>query len=121
MSTRQLQIKLNIGGTIFLTTRPTLEKSTYFRQLLDPNSNTHINRDGSILIDRDATHFRHILNYLRDKTVPYLYPPEHKQLLVEARFYNITELVRELEAVTSAQGMGGRGRKTTKRRRRHYK
>jgi len=115
------KILLNIGGTKFHATRATLQKCEYFSVMLDPKTKTHFESDGSIFIDRDGTHFRHILNYLRDKTVPYLYPPEHKQLLVEARFYNITGLVRELEAVTSAQGMGGRGRKTTKRRRRHYK
>ena len=115
------KILLNIGGMRFHSTRTTLEKCEYFSVMLDRNTKTHFESDGSIFIDRDGTHFRHILNYLRDKTVPYLYPPEHKQLLVEARFYNITGLVRELEAVTSAQDMGGRGRKTTKRRRRNYK
>jgi len=58
---------------------------------------------------------------LRDKTVPELYPPERKQLLVEARFYDITGLVRELASQSSVQGMGGRSKKATKRRRRRYK
>jgi hypothetical protein len=58
---------------------------------------------------------------LRDKTVPDLYPPERKQLLVEARYYNITGLVRELETKSYVQGMGVRSKKTTKRRRKNYK
>jgi len=115
------KILLNIGGMRFHATRATLENSQFFGEMLDRRSKTHFESDGSIFIDRDGTHFRHILNYLRDKSVPDLYQPERKQLLVEARYYNITGLVRELEAQNSAQGMGGRGRKTTKRRRRHYK
>ena len=113
-------IQLNVGGTKFHTTRTTLKNCEFFSAILEERRRTHFNTQ-FIYIDRDGTHFRHILNYLRDKTVPYLYPPEHKQLLVEARYYNITGLVRELEAQNSAQGMGGRGKKTTKRRRRYYK
>jgi hypothetical protein len=112
------KILLNIGGTRFHVTRNTLQQSTYFSTLLDRESKTHFESDGSIFIDRDGTHFRHILNYLRDKTVPELYPPERKQLLVEARFYDITGLVRELASKSSVQGMGVRSKKTTKRRRR---
>jgi hypothetical protein len=109
------KILLNIGGTKFYTRRATLENSQWFSEMIDRRYPLEF------FVDRDGTHFRHILNYLRDKTVPDLYPPERKQLLVEARYYNITGLVRELEAQSSAQGMGGRGKKTTKRRRRHYK
>jgi hypothetical protein len=115
------KILLNIGGMKFHATRATLENSQFFGSLLDRRSKTHFESDGSIFIDRDGTHFRHILNYLRDKTVPDLYPPERKQLLVEARYYNITGLVRELETKSSVQGMGVRSKKTTRRRRRHYK
>jgi hypothetical protein len=112
-------VVLNIGGTKFYSTRATLENSQFFSAMLDTRSKTHYKLE--FFVDRDGTHFRHILNYLRDKTVPDLYPSERKQLLVEARYYNITGLVRELEAQSSAQSMGGRGKKTTKRRRRHYK
>jgi hypothetical protein len=121
MSTRQNQIKLNIGGTIFTTTRPTLVKSTYFTQLLDPNSNMHINTDGSIFIDRDATHFRHILNYLREGLVPSLNSSDMDQLISEADHYKLTDLIAALRAKLTGPGMGGRSRKATKRRRRRYK
>ena len=112
------KIFLNIGGIKFQSTRATLANSDseFFSEMANRRR-----QPLEFFLDRDGTHFRHILNYLRDKTVPDLYPSERKQLLVEARYYNITGLVRELEAQSSVQGMGGRGKKTTKRRRRYYK
>jgi len=121
MSSKQAQIKLNIGGTIFSTTRATLENSTYFRQLIYPRSNTHFNTDGSIFIDRDGTHFRHIINYLRDNTVPSLNASELEQLLTEANFYQLNDLAAALRAKRTGSVSGGRSRKATKRRRRRYK
>ena len=53
--------------------------------------------DGSYFIDRDGTHFRYILNYLR---TGYLLAPEdklvRKELLEEAQFYQIRGIVDEL-------------------------
>ena len=53
--------------------------------------------DGSFFIDRDGTHFRFILNYLRDgKTIL----PEDKtslrQLEAEAKFYQIQGLINAI-------------------------
>jgi|688.fasta_scaffold386456_2 hypothetical protein len=115
------KILLNIGGTKFQATRATLENSEFFGAMLDRRSKTHFDSDGSIFIDRDGTHFRHILNYLRDKTVPDLSLSERKQLLVEARYYKITGLIAELQGLSRVQGMGVRSKKTTKRRRKNYK
>ena len=54
--------------------------------------------DGSYFIDRDGTHFRYILNYLRtgelvvpdDKTVRH-------ELLIEAKFYQVEGIIDVLE------------------------
>ena len=115
------KILLNIGGTHFESKRATLEKCPYFRRLLDPTARTHIEMDRSIFIDRDRTHFRHILNYLRDGEVPnYLTPADVYQLIREAKFYEMTEMVLQLRSSMNP-GMGGRSRvkKTTRRRRRN--
>ena len=58
------KILLNIGGKRHETTRATLEKCPYINRKLDRTTETHFERDGSIFINRDGTHFRHILNYL---------------------------------------------------------
>ena len=55
--------------------------------------------DGSYFIDRDGTHFRHILNYLR--TGKLVLPDDkvvRKELLSEAEFYRIDGILDELKA-----------------------
>jgi hypothetical protein len=57
---------------------------------------------GRYFIDRDGTHFRHILNYLRDGS--FAFPPSVRdELLQEARFYQLEELLAHLEG---RQGTG---------------
>ena len=55
--------------------------------------------DGSYFIDRDGTHFRYILNYLRTGQ---LVVPEDKiirrELLTEAEFYQIQGIIDEMKA-----------------------
>ena len=58
---------------------------------------TKPDEDGTYFIDRDGTHFRYILNYLRtgelvvpdDKTVRH-------ELLIEAKFYQVEGIIKEL-------------------------
>ena len=55
--------------------------------------------DGSYFIDRDGTHFRYILNYLR--TGQLVVPEDkivRKELLTEAEFYQIEGIINELKA-----------------------
>ncbi len=52
--------------------------------------------EGRYFMDRDGTHFRHILNYLRDGT--FNFPTAVQQeLLAEARFFQLRELIQYLE------------------------
>ena len=60
---------------------------------------TKPSEDGSYFIDRDGTHFRHILNYLR--TGQFTVPDDNilrKELLAEAEFYQVEEIISELTA-----------------------
>ena len=53
--------------------------------------------DGSYFIDRDGTHFRYILNYLR--TGQLIVPEDEivrREILVEAKFYRIEGIINEL-------------------------
>ena len=92
-------IKLNVGGQYFTTSLETLTK--------DPGSMLHAMfsgrfdikpaEDGSYFIDRDGTHFRHILNYLR--TGQLIVPKDEvvcMELLREAEFYQIQGILAEL-------------------------
>ena len=60
---------------------------------------TKPSEDGSYFIDRDGTHFRHILNYLR--TGQFTVPDDkilRKELLAEAEFYQVEGMISELTA-----------------------
>ena len=58
---------------------------------------TKPSEDGSYFIDRDGTHFRYILNYLR--TGELIVPDDkivRKELLAEAKFYQVEGIIEEL-------------------------
>lgn len=83
-----MMITLNIGGTIFLTTKETLSsRGSHFFSNLVQYSN-----DADFFIDRDGTHFRFVLNFLRGST----YLPKQRNILLEllheADFYCLQEL-----------------------------
>jgi BTB/POZ domain len=69
------QVSLNLSGTVFITTRDTLERDTrtYFaamlRMALPPPPPTEPPAVSDFFIDRDPTHFRYVLNYLRDSHI----------------------------------------------------
>jgi len=55
---------------------------------------------GVFFIDRDGTHFRYILNYLRDGGISEVSIPNkstQEELLTEAKFYQLPGLVEYLE------------------------
>ena len=95
-------IKLNVGGTVFLTTKPTLakDKKSFLHRLCqeDPDLPSLKDENGAYLIDRDPRYFPVILNYLR-----------HGKLIVEpnlcvegveeeAEFYNLSSLLETLRS-----------------------
>jgi hypothetical protein len=95
------RVKLNVGGTVFETTRTTLcGSSAYFSQLLGDNF-----KDGTqeeVFIDRDPHAFRHVLSLLR-APCEYHYPPCYRSELdyygIDAEF---TEQEPEPECFTEA-------------------
>ncbi|KAG8257927.1 BTB/POZ domain-containing protein kctd5 [Homalodisca vitripennis] len=62
-------VKLNVGGTCFLTTKTTLSRdpNSFLYRLCKEDSDLISDRDerGAYLIDRDPTYFSPVLNYLR--------------------------------------------------------
>ena len=93
-------VKLNIGGQYFTTNVQTLRKdpNSMLAAMFSGKFDTKPSEDGSFFIDRDGTHFRFILNYLRDGV---LILPEGatalKQLHQEAEFYLIQGILDELK------------------------
>ena len=57
--------------------------------------------DGTYFIDRDGAHFRYVLSFLRDGSLdPQTLPTDRtslRQIICEARYYQLDELVVHLE------------------------
>ncbi|XP_030631395.1 BTB/POZ domain-containing protein KCTD5 [Chanos chanos] len=90
-------VRLNVGGTVFLTTRQTLLKEqTSFLYRLCQQEDLHSDTDetGAYVIDRDPTYFGPILNYLRHGKLVYNKELAEEGVLEEAEFYNITPLIK---------------------------
>merc|ERR1739842_71925 len=92
-------VKLNVGGTNFLTTRTTCCKdpnSFLCRLVQEDPELLHTDKDetGAYLIDRDPTYFGPVLNYLRHGKLVINKDLAEEGVLEEAEFYNITDLIR---------------------------
>ena len=93
-------VKLNVGGHYFATSVQTLTKdpNSMLAAMFSGKFEMKPSEDGSFFIDRDGTHFRFILNYLRNGE---LILPEGatflKELEAEAKFYQIQGILDELK------------------------
>ena len=94
-------VKLNVGGQHFTTSVQTLTKdpSSMLAAMFSGKFDMKPSEDGSFFIDRDGTHFRFILNFLRTGKLTL---PEGatftKELEEEAEFYKIQGLIDALRS-----------------------
>ena len=92
-------VKLNVGGQHFTTSVQTLTKdpNSMLAAMFSGRFDMKPSEDGSFFIDRDGTHFRFILNFLRTGKLTL---PEGatfiKELEEEAEFYQIQGLIDAL-------------------------
>nr|XP_058953323.1 uncharacterized protein LOC131780736 [Pocillopora verrucosa] len=98
-------LKLNVGGHMFTTSLETMTKDpgSMLHAMFSSRFDTKPGEDGSYFIDRDGTHFRYILNYLR--TGELIVPNDEiirRELLAEAKFYQVEGMINELEPTPSA-------------------
>ena len=93
-------IKLNVGGTIYETSLESLTKYpvNLLTEMFSESFRLKQSSDGSYFIDRDGTHFRHILNYLRCGTIPVLsiLKRDSEEILKEAEYYGLAGLVKAI-------------------------
>ncbi|XP_024542575.1 FH protein interacting protein FIP2 isoform X1 [Selaginella moellendorffii] len=98
-------VHLNVGGMQFTTTVDTLthrDTGSMLAIMFSGRHRLHIDANkGSVFIDRDGTHFRHILNYLRDGVTPALDTSSVQELLREAEYYQLSGLIEALTAVSN--------------------
>ena len=62
-------INLNVGGTVFATSRETLEAAgdSFFSSLIGENFKAERDHNNNLFIDRDPKLFRDVLNFLRSQ------------------------------------------------------
>ena len=101
-------VKLNVGGEVFCTTLQTLMKGdTIFSEMFSDGIPTKQGEDGSVFIDRDGTHFRTVLNFLRDGSIPKpTMKREVEELKREAEFYRIESLVEYCNTLQNEEKFG---------------
>ncbi|KAH8036509.1 hypothetical protein HPB51_000774 [Rhipicephalus microplus] len=113
-------VKLNVGGTCFLTTRTTLcrdPKSFLYRLCQeDPELDSDKDETGAYLIDRDPTYFGPILNYLRHGKLVINKDLAEEGVLEEAEFYNIAELVKMVKRLIQERQQHHKSRDARKAR-----
>ena len=88
-------VHLNVGGHLFITSKSTLlnDPNSILAAMFSQRFKLEKQKDGSYFVDRDGTHFRHVLNYLRMGRLPRSVIEEvGDELLEEAEFYNIKGL-----------------------------
>lgn len=92
-------VLLNVGGTYFMTSRPTLTRSTPtnspLHQLSVSSTNVQFDRDdkGAYLIDRDPAYFQVVLNFLRHGHILPTRDTTDEGILIEAEYFNLPELI----------------------------
>ena len=94
-------MRLSVGGVHFETSLDTLcsDPNSMLSAMFSGRHNVMKDEEDRYFIDRDGTHFRYILNYLRDGNT-YI-PVENLQLVdelyEEVKFFNIENLLQRLE------------------------
>ncbi|CCD64930.1 BTB domain-containing protein [Caenorhabditis elegans] len=91
-------VKLDVGGTIFKTSKSTLTKfDGFFRTMLGSGIGLNVDESGCIFIDRSPKHFDLILNFMRDGCLAL--PKNERdltELMAEAQYYLLDGLIDRL-------------------------
>jgi len=95
-------IHLNVGGHKYMTTLMTLRSrmDSRFADMFNGVEPVHRDADGHFFIDRDGSCVHHILNFLRDGSVPIgLSHMQRLNLLRETKYYRLDSLQTMLGGV----------------------
>jgi hypothetical protein len=101
------QVKLDVGGCRFTTSLTTLQRfpDSMIGAMFSGRHALPLDDEGYFFIDRDGTHFRHILNFMRSpesfssKGLP---ADVVRDLLVECEYYGLVDVMFEEPAATNA-------------------
>ncbi len=116
-------VKLNVGGTLFVTSESTLTwpgSDTFLATMLNGSLPSMQDESGAYFLDRDPKMFSMILNYLRTRHVGSISPllvsfvqvradsiGDVVSLRSEALFFGITQLVTKIDVCSDRSACGG--------------
>lgn len=109
-------ITFNVGGSLFSTSRLTLIKNTPpnspLHRVSNGSTNIEWDRDscGAYMIDRDPMFFQALLNYLRTGHLILSRDTPAEGVLVEAEYFNVPELIKEIKQRLAATNRNHRRR-----------
>lgn len=95
-------VSFNVGGTLFTVNAKTIAEFTDFCPLFRDalNGSGRRSSDGALLVDRDGSTFRHVINFLRNGKVLVL--PDHFDewdlLMADSKYYGIKALEEAIAA-----------------------
>lgn len=96
-------VNLNVGGTIFSTSRETLNAGgdSFFASLISENFKVERDQHNNIFIDRDPKLFSAVLNFLRNQcthlSIDRCNRAKLQSLQAEAEFYAVLPLIDECQ------------------------
>ncbi|CAO4367592.1 unnamed protein product [Caenorhabditis nigoni] len=98
-------VKLDVGGTVFKTTKSTLTKfDGFFRTMFETPVPVPKDESGAIFIDRSPEHFEVVLNFMRAGYVDLQkYSGDVREIQKEAEFYLLEGLVELCISKTKSQ------------------
>eukprot|EP01121_Diplochlamys_sp_Union-15-3_P016483 TRINITY_DN560_c0_g1_i3.p1 TRINITY_DN560_c0_g1~~TRINITY_DN560_c0_g1_i3.p1 ORF type:complete len:235 (-),score=42.02 TRINITY_DN560_c0_g1_i3:247-906(-) len=93
-------LRINVGGTIFSTTKQTLlfDKNSMLAKMFSSTMSSEKDDTGAYLLDRDPIYFRPVLNFLRTGQLIIDEGVSSEGVFLEAKFFQITALIDLMEA-----------------------
>ena len=107
-------LRLNVGGTMFETSRTTLtsDPDSILSRMFEPNSNlppATVTKGGAYLIDACPRGFEVVLNYLRYRSLVLGPGTKSSDVLPVADYFGLLRSPGSSGAAGEASGEGGRG------------
>jgi hypothetical protein len=108
------KVRLDVGGCVHTTSVQTLRRypDSLLALMFSGRYELMSEPDGSYFIDRDGAHFRYVLNFLRDGRLdPETLPKDRstiKELICEAKYYQLSELVDYLVKLLKSSSVDGK-------------